>query len=289
VNRSGALDFLVIGHVTRDLVGKGSVPGGAAFYTSLTAACLGRRAALVTRGAPHEAMAALEGAVQVVNLPSETTTVFENTYLGGRRSQVIHSVAPPIGDEDVPDEWRGCAVRLLATVYRDVEGGLLPGHHEGLVGLCPQGWMREKLADGRVKPVVWDGGDVLRHSHLMVLSQEDLPGKSLPKGWSQWPGILVITQGEQGAAGRWDGQWHRIPAYMAREMNPTGAGDVFAAAFLVRYSETKDAAESALFASAAASIKVEYEGIGGIPTRRQVQERRAKHRDLRVMPCERPF
>jgi sugar/nucleoside kinase (ribokinase family) len=123
----------------------------------------------------------------------------------------------------------------------------------------------------------------------MVLSEEDLPKKALPAAWTAWPGILIITQSERGAVGRWHGQWNRIPAHPAWEVNPTGAGDVFTAAFLVRYSETRDPDESALFASAAASIKAEHGGIAGIPTREQVQERKVKYIDLRVTPCGKPF
>jgi len=288
VKKDGTPDFLVIGHVTLDIVKGGSAPGGAAFYASLAAVRLGRRVGLVTRGAPQGALTALEG-VEVVNLPSETATVFENIYKDGKRAQRIHSVAGHIDGGDVPKAWGGCPVQLIAPVYREVKASLPIGASDSLVGICPQGWMRERLPDGRVKPVEWDGGDILRCSHVMALSEEDLVERVLPKTWHEWPGILIITKGEQGSVGRWDGRWHRVPAYAAREVSPTGAGDVFAAAFLVRYSETRDPAESALFAAAAASVKVEHAGVGGIPTRERVQERRARHPDLRVTPCEKPF
>jgi len=282
-------DFLVLGHVTRDLMDGVGVPGGAAFYASLVAARLGRGVALVTRGAPEETLAVLAGVVEVVDLPSGVTTVFENIYHDGKRRQRIHSVAGSMGGEDVPASWRRCPVQMIAPVYREVEISLPLYYAESLVGICPQGWMRKRSADGRVSRIEWDGGDVLSHAHVMVLSEQDLPKKEIPKTWDAWPGILIITQAEKGAVARWGGQWHRVPAHPAQEVNPTGAGDVFASAFLVRYSETKDPAESALFASAAASIKVEHQGIGGIPTREQVQERRAKKTDLHVTPCGKPF
>jgi sugar/nucleoside kinase (ribokinase family) len=59
----------------------------------------------------------------------------------------------------------------------------------------------------------------------------------------------------------------------AEEVDPTGAGDVFAAAFLSHYMETNDAWQAALFASAAASISLAAPGTAAIPSRRQVEER----------------
>ena len=53
---------------------------------------------------------------------------------------------------------------------------------------------------------------------------------------------------------------HEVPSLPRPEVDPTGAGDVFAAAFLVRYQETGDPLEAAAFAACAASCAVE--GIG---------------------------
>ena len=50
-------------------------------------------------------------------------------------------------------------------------------------------------------------------------------------------------------------------------------GDVFAAAYLVRYGETADELESARFASCAASFCVQAQGADGIPTRPAVEAR----------------
>jgi sugar/nucleoside kinase (ribokinase family) len=54
-------------------------------------------------------------------------------------------------------------------------------------------------------------------------------------------------------------------------MDPTGAGDVFSAAFLIRLAETGDPCEAARFANVAASFSIEAPGVSGIPTRRQVE------------------
>ncbi len=74
----------------------------------------------------------------------------------------------------------------------------------------------------------------------------------------------------------YDGIHEHIPAFESEEVDATGAGDVFGAAFLLRYYETKDAVESAIFASCAASFVVEKEGVEGIPCREEVEKRMEK-------------
>jgi sugar/nucleoside kinase (ribokinase family) len=59
-------------------------------------------------------------------------------------------------------------------------------------------------------------------------------------------------------------------------MDSTGAGDVFAAAYLVRLSETRDPLTAARFANAMASLSVEGVGVEGVPQRRAVEERMAE-------------
>ena len=66
-----------------------------------------------------------------------------------------------------------------------------------------------------------------------------------------------------------------IPPVAAREVDPTGAGDVFAAAYLIAYHESRDPVYAATYASCAASFAVEAPGMEGIPTRAQVASRLA--------------
>jgi fructose-1-phosphate kinase PfkB-like protein len=60
-----------------------------------------------------------------------------------------------------------------------------------------------------------------------------------------------------------------------RSLYPTGAGDVYSAAFLIKYFETGEPMLSGYFASAAASLLVE-KGVGGITDRGVVEERMGK-------------
>ena len=56
-------------------------------------------------------------------------------------------------------------------------------------------------------------------------------------------------------------------------VDPTGAGDIFATAFLIRYSETNDIHQAAKFANAAASFCIEKKGITGIANREKILQR----------------
>ena len=62
----------------------------------------------------------------------------------------------------------------------------------------------------------------------------------------------------------------KIPPRRAVERDPTGAGDVFTTAFMIRLQETGDPVEAARFANVTASFSVEHPGVSGIPTRDQV-------------------
>ena len=62
-----------------------------------------------------------------------------------------------------------------------------------------------------------------------------------------------------------------VPVTRVTPVDATGAGDVFAAAFLIRLTETGDAGQAATFANAVASFSVEGPGVSGIPERATVE------------------
>lgn len=277
-----APDFLVIGHIVLDVVEGGYRLGGTAAYASLTAQRLGLRAAVLTRTGPDvEPAAALPG-VQVLSLPSPCTTTFQNTYTEHGRVQHLLAVALPIPLDSLPQEWRNAPIVLLGPLDQEVDDSMAAAFPSALVGLSPQGWMRRWDTNGRVWPQEWDGGAALDHAQAMALAEDDLPRRELPTGWRSRPPILALTRGREGSRLRHNGRWYAVPAYPAREVDPTGAGDVFVAAYLVRYHETGDALAAALFASCAAGLSVEAPGLAGIPTRDQVEERMARFPTLKV-------
>ena len=279
------LDFLAIGHVTLDLTQEGEEPGGTAFYASVTAERLGKRVGLLTRGAPPQSKEPLAALEQVVNIPSPVTTIFENRYINGVRSQRLHSSAPCIAGKHLPDGWQDVPMVLLAPVFQEVESSLAGCFPKALLGVAPQGWLRRATDTGRIEHMVWNNEEVLSRAEVVILSEMELFEKKVPAKWLTHGGIIVLTQGARGALMHYDNRWFRIPAHPTEEVDPTGAGDVFAAAYLIRYGETGDAIASGLFASCAASLKVAAKGAAGIPTRKQIMRRMEQFPNLEVSPC----
>ena len=86
-------------------------------------------------------------------------------------------------------------------------------------------------------------------------------------------GGAVVTDHRNGCIVWEDSRQTRYPAFDVPEVDPTGAGDVFATAFLLRYAETRDPAAGARFANCAASFVVEGPGTSVLPTQEQVEGR----------------
>jgi sugar/nucleoside kinase (ribokinase family) len=87
--------------------------------------------------------------------------------------------------------------------------------------------------------------------------------------------IAVVTLAEAGSV-IFDGQdIVQIPPYTTNAIDPTGAGDTYAAGFMVKYLETpNDLAAVGCFASAVASVMVENSGPD-FPLTRQEADRRS--------------
>ncbi len=265
-------DFLVIGHLTKDLGEEGYTLGGTAIYSALTARNLGRKVAVVTSAGSD--IEVLEG-VDLLCLPSPATTTFRNTYRGGRRSQFLYHRASPIGVDAVPLEWRSLPIVHLGPVAQELGEEMVWLFPHSLLCLTPQGWLRRWDEEGRVHPQRWEGAEkVLPSVDLLIVSEEDMEGEAASlRQHLDLPRISVVTQGAQGATLYHEGKRRRFPAPQARSVDPTGAGDIFAAAFLVRLAETGTPHIAARFANTAASLSIEGSALSGIPTRAEVEER----------------
>jgi len=113
---------------------------------------------------------------------------------------------------------------------------------------------------------------VLPFAKVLVLSEEDVGGDlSLIQEYIELTEIVVVTAGWKGSTVYHQGQKRYFPARQVIEVDPTGAGDVYAAACLVRLEETGDPWEAAHFANCVASFSVEKPGVAGIPGRQQVE------------------
>jgi sugar/nucleoside kinase (ribokinase family) len=274
-------DFVVVGHVVRDLVPEGWRLGGTATFAAVQAERLGLRAGVVTRsGADLDLAKALPG-VAIANVASQETTTFRNEYTGGNRRQSALGRAEPIQQTDVPRQWTSGEIALIGPVCGEVPAELSHAFSGSLVGVSAQGWLRNIDDNNHVQRQGWTGEPFWDGSQVVFVSDEDIDASSeLLERWTRDVSIVALTNNRRGARVYDQGRWRSIAAFPANEIDPTGAGDVFATAFLVRLHETNDIAESTRFASAAAACSIEAPGIDAIATRDVIEERMRDHQSV---------
>lgn len=267
-------EFLVIGGVTADRTSWGLRMGGTAAYSALTAARLGLRVALVTH--PHRdiPLGQLFAGLQVQWAHPPATLVFENRYTPQGRIQFLQGSVSPITLEDVPSSWFAAPLVHLGPVAAEVEPALASAFPRALVGVTPQGWMRKWDETGRVAPRGWEEApQVLPFVDVLILSQHDVVRPEDIERYADLVPLLVVTLGSRGSRVHFQGSWHWVSPFPAVERDPTGAGDVFAAAYLIHYREQGDPVAAARFANCVAAFSVEGEGVRGLPSREQVEAR----------------
>jgi sugar/nucleoside kinase (ribokinase family) len=286
-------DFLAIGHVTRDIHPDGTFSlGGTVTFAALTAHHLGLVAAIVTC-ADAELLAELPLHLPEIGLAarsSPATTTFANSYHQGFRTQYLRARADQLLVEDVPQSWRNAPVVLLGPLAQELLPALVklfPRRPGAIIAATPQGWLRRWDEDGRVWPTPWTAAEeILPLLDVLILSHDDLlpfangnraGADAILTRWSMQVPLLVATDGRHGATLFQHGVTERFPAYPTNEVDPTGAGDVFAAAFLVHYYRHGDPRQAVDFANCVASLSIEHEGTTGIPTMEVVRDRMMKH------------
>lgn len=267
--------LLAVGHVTFDRRDTGFVLGGSVSYGSLTARKLGWEAAVLTAAGPDfDPDRDLPGIPAFVHRSSATTR-FANLYeAGGTRRQVLSSRADDIELVPLPEAWRAPDALLLSPVAGEIAGSLAPAFEASCVGAIGQGWLRAFDVEGNVSARDWpDPARALAGVHVLFVSQHDLPEGRDPHDFLAWVPMVAVTRGWRGVCllsrdGALD-----LPGFPRPEVDPTGAGDVFAAAFLVGYHERADPQEAAVFACCAASCAVEGVGASSLGDRAEVERR----------------
>ncbi len=252
------VDYLVIGHISRDLTDHRSVPGGTALYSALTAQALGCQVAVVTSVSLDYDVASILPDIAVQVVPTNKTTTFRNTYERGHREQTIYEVAGEITPADIPEEWRRASIVHLGPVAGEIDPQMIKLFSNSVIGLTPQGWYRRWRKDGRVYPGEWRGAEeILPFAAAVILSPEDIPNLDVIEELRQTAPIVVLTRQEDGCDVYFQDTVRQLPAPAITEVEPTGAGDIFAAAFLIRLHQTKgNPWESAEFANLVASTAI---------------------------------
>jgi sugar/nucleoside kinase (ribokinase family) len=274
-------DFLAIGHVARDeFEGEPTWRlGGTALYAAATAARLGTQTALATRVGPNEKPALVERCAQLGialhALPSSATTTFGFRYVEGKRFMRLTARAKGIAPADVPAEWRKARAVVLGSVAHELDRSLFGTTSPRATVLVAQGYLREWSANGAINPRAWEDADeIVPLVSAVVLSEDDVAGDlSAPRRWAR-NGHVYVTLAERGVLVLDRGSETAIAGYHAdRVVDPTGAGDAFAAGLAIALADGRSPDECARFANAVASFAVEGVGMESLADQHAVARR----------------
>ncbi|MCP4600042.1 MAG: sugar kinase [Proteobacteria bacterium] len=276
-SQKDALTTLAVGQVTHDRYGEDIVAGGCAFYAARTWQALGARVRLATAvGEDFDCDAELKG-LDVVKSLGACTTVFTNTYPDdGPRCQWVESTAPPVRPDALPQDWQKADILFLAPVFGELDlvewSQVVDARYQGLglQGFLKQSGPSDPEAGGR-RPVVARPFAIetrlLERMNAVFLSEEDIevfgePGlldelrRSVP--------LVVMTRGDQGSRIFQKDNIIDVGISKAETIDPTGAGDTYAAAFLFALASGSSPTQAARLGAAAASIVVEGQGGGSL-------------------------
>ena len=263
MSQGEGVDYLVIGHITNDITPNGIVTGGTVAYGGRVAQVLGCRPAVLSSAAPDFAWQDALPGMRVHSVPAADTSTFENIYTPDGRIQIIHAVAGRLQADDVPDAWKRAPIVHLAPLTNEVDTEIVHQFSNSLIGITPQGWLRGWDENGYVYARAWEAARVvLPQVTAVVLSTEDLLDDRMLHRYREWANLLVLTQGADGCTVFLGDESRHIPAPAVTEVEATGAGDIFAAAFFVRLQQTKgNPWEAARFANQIAARSVTQRGL----------------------------
>ena len=249
-------DIATIGHLTSDVVaGATPRPGGAVFYSARALARIGADAHVAVSCAPAD-WAVLAPHVEEFPLPvrwyeSPTTTAYSFHYEGERRIMSQDAVGEPWSAEQAVEAVAGSTWIHVGALTRsdfpeETLAALAGGGRRLLVdaqGLVRRADLGALRTDGEI-------GDVLRHVHILKLNDEEattLVGSHEPEAL-QHLGVpeVLLTLGSKGSCVITPDAIENVPALaVVGQVDPTGAGDTFSAAYLTARSRGDEPVEAA--------------------------------------------
>lgn len=265
---------MVAGNVVEDRAPGGWQPGGPSLYSARMCASLGADVTLVTTLSTGYPAEALDG-LALRTLPATVAPRYANTYdHAGQRTQLLLEEGTPIPAAFVQQAAEGADALMIAPAFHEFSGP--PPMPPAVLAVALQGLLRTRDAEHRVSPHLDAWGQVARFAvpgAFLFLSEEDAHEPAvLAREAAAASAHVLLTRGAEGALyfppGRDPVALAALPATL---VEPTGAGDCFAAAFVVRLLETGDIPEACRWALAAGALAVQAPGLAGIPTRAMVE------------------
>ena len=260
-----------VGHFTVDRYGTDLCPGGSAYYAARTFLGLGGRPMVITSVGRHfpfwEAWHGMDTSVRF----SPNTTAFANRYRpDGTRAQTVFEQAKPLRAREEDRDLLRADVLFLAPVLGELDPTEWISRADArIVALGAQGLLKKAVGrPGRrhrqVAPAVLPSlMHCLDQVHVLFLSREDLSGREgLLTRFCQKVPLVVVTQGADGCDLLQGSSQTHVRAFPATPVDPTGAGDAFAASFLFALARGAPP-ESAARAGATVAARIVEARAGG--------------------------
>jgi sugar/nucleoside kinase (ribokinase family) len=207
----------------------------------------------------------------------------------GNRTLDVLGVAGQISPKNFPEKFLDSKFILIGPILGEVSLELVEyirGSSSATLFLDPQGLIRTIGEDKRIihrcnaiefKKLV-ELVDFVKPNEYEVETITGVkdPARAICRLREFGGAVPIVTLAERGSLLLDGNRLYRIPPYATSAVDPTGAGDVYAGSFITEYERTDDLSEETIFASAAASIKVEQVGpdfqlrLGDVELRKKV-------------------
>lgn len=261
------------------------------FYGAVAAARMGHEAIIISKlsssfDKKYLKQLDAEG-ITLIRQPAWQDTEYYITYdKAGNKNVSIKSDAGPI----VAVQKMECDAALINSYVGNVSVEVLKTLKSptNTLALDAQGFIKYKNPNNEISNVPWlEKENYLKYVDVLKMNAKELyflTGKTTLNSASELlklgPKVVTLTLAEQGAYIFYEKKFMKVPVYETKMVEKTGAGDVFATAFALRFKEKNDILDSAYFASSAASFTVEKKGIAGITNAKKVEKRYKTLREI---------
>jgi sugar/nucleoside kinase (ribokinase family) len=264
------IDYLAIGHVTEDVWKDGRItPGGTAWFSSLAARRLVDHVSVLTAAAASYDAVRFLPEIEVERIDSPATTQFENIYTPQGRTQYTRPSPVKLTPAHLTGEMKRAKIMHLAPVCDEVSSNFASEANDSVfIGVTPQGWLRRWDETGRVFAKPWDSAnEILARADAVVISIDDVAGDwRLALTWAAQARLFVVTQNKKGCILFLNGEPIHVDTVKVDEVDPTGAGDIFAATLFITLQQGIDPVKACTYANCIAAQSVTRQSIAGLPT-----------------------
>lgn len=258
-------DLLVVGNYCHDRLIQApgqerfALGGSASYISAVLTAMRADFAVAAVVGEDFRYAAELPHAARVA--PGTCTTEFTADFTRGERVLTLGAEAAPILPEDIRVDARVALVCGVASEIRP-ETLVRVAERSNHVLADIQGLFRATDADRRIvhrrleTTSFWPLTD-----RLTMLKASEIEAESLDIAETRRRTCLVITRGERGCTVLTAREEIEVPAFPAREVDPTGAGDCFMAGFALGLLRGGTLAEAARLGNWCGARAVEQVGV----------------------------